>query len=84
MAGLGTLMKLARGGMGPDELQTMFAAVGIDMEMGLVEQPRGEFRELMATASLPGTKLVRLKGSTKGGEKIRALLLVTEPGASKQ
>jgi hypothetical protein len=79
MAGLGTLLKMARGGVGVDELAEILSAMGIDMEITPLPRPEGQIDELTNLASIPDSKAVLLSGRMKGGERIRAVLILSPP-----
>ncbi len=76
MIGFGTLAKMAAGGLGPDEIKAVLSGLGINLEMAQVTDARAEFRSLAESASLPSSKLVKLAGTLKNGEKVHALLIV--------
>jgi hypothetical protein len=75
--GLGSLIKLTRGGLGPDELGEILAAAGMDLTMTPVEANVESFRPLALSASLPSARLIEMKGSMKGGGQIHALLVMS-------
>ena len=75
---LGSILKLAKGGLGPDEMGEMLAAAGIDVSFTPVAVEPGCFRLLAERAAVPGAKLVLLKGKMKGGETITALMVVNQ------
>lgn len=74
--GLGSLMKVARGGLGPDELAEVLGAMGMDVSFREVPAARESFEPLGRMASLPDAKLVELKGTTKDGASIYALIVM--------
>lgn len=74
--GLGSIMKLAKGGLGPDELAEILAAAGMDLAMLQVTPSLETFRPLAEAASLPSSKMIELKGTMKGGGAIHALLVM--------
>lgn len=76
--GIGTMMKLAKGGRGPEQLKEMLAAAGVDMEFSKVKPSPAAFVELGTAAALPGSELMRLSGAMKDGKRIEALLVVTK------
>jgi hypothetical protein len=78
MIGIGSLLKLAKGGLGPDELSEILAAAGMELQVQPVPMELESFRVLAETASLPGAKLVRLQGGKKSGDRIDALLVITQ------
>ncbi len=76
MLGLGTLAKLAKGGIGPDEFGEMLAAMGMNGEMAQVQDPRQAIRELAVGASLPSRRMLSIHGTMRDGETLQALLIV--------
>jgi hypothetical protein len=78
MIGLGGMMKLAKGGLGPDDLKEILSAAGMELDFNLVAPSLETFRPLAASASLPGSKLLELKGTMKGGGQIHALLVMNQ------
>lgn len=76
MAGLGSVMKLMRGGFGPDELAEMLKAVGMDVNFAAKPVSADSFRPLASSASLPGSKLVELTGKMKDGGQLHALIVL--------
>jgi len=74
--GLGSIMKLAKGGLGPDELAEILAAAGMDLQFNPVAPSLETFRPLAEAASLPSSKMGELKGRMKGGGTIHALLVM--------
>jgi hypothetical protein len=80
MIGIGSLMKLAKGTLGQDELEEILAAAGMDLTCAVVKPDLKAFRPLAAAASLPGSKLVELKGRMKGGDLFHALLVMNQEG----
>jgi hypothetical protein len=73
MVGLGSMMKLARGGLGPDELAEILAAAGMELEFSPAKAEIDSFRPHAESASLPGSKMIELKGKMKGGGHLHAL-----------
>jgi hypothetical protein len=78
MIGLGGILKLAKGGLGPDELKEILSSIGMDIEFNPVQANLETFRSLAVPASLPGSKLLELKGTMKGGGHIHALLVMNQ------
>jgi hypothetical protein len=76
MIGVGSLIKLARGGLGPDELAEILAAAGMELSFLPVEPTLESFRPLAQSASLPCAKMLELKGKMKGGGMLHALLVM--------
>jgi hypothetical protein len=74
--GLSSIMKLAKGGLGPDELAEILAAAGMDLTFTPAAPTVEAFRPLAEAASLPSAKMVELKGRMKGGGNIHALLVM--------
>jgi hypothetical protein len=76
MVGLGTLAKLASGGIGPDEILEIMASMGIDMEMTQITEDgrQGAMRIVASSLVAKGSKTVLLRGRMKGGEYITAVL----------
>jgi hypothetical protein len=77
MIGLGSMMKLARGGMDMDDLAEMFAAMGIEMTVEPISATVEAFKPLAVTASLPSSKIMELRGEMKDGGRIHALLVLS-------
>jgi hypothetical protein len=71
-------MKLARGGLGPDELGEILAAAGMEVSFSPVMASAESFRPLAETASLPGSKLIELKGKMKDGGSLHALIALNQ------
>ena len=78
MIGLGGILKLVKGGLGPDELKEVLSAAGMELEFNPVAPSIESFRPLAECASLPGSKLLELKGTMKGGGLIHALLVMNQ------
>ena len=78
--GLGSLMKMAKGGLGIDELGEMLSAAGIEMEFKPIAISKGApaFRELAQAASLPEAHIITLQGKLKTGDSISAILVVSQ------
>jgi len=74
--GIGSIVKLARGGMGPDELMEVLSAAGIELEFSPRPVAKESFAPLAAAASLPSSKLIELKGKMKNGDGFYALLVM--------
>ena len=66
MVGIGSILKLARGELGPDELKEILSAAGMELEFNPVAPSLETFRPLAASVSLPGSKLLELKGNNEG------------------
>ena len=84
MIGLGTLAKLAKGGIGPDELGEILSAMGVELEMAPVPFPEASkaYRDSAAGLTGPGAKLHRLSGKMKNGDRLEALLVLIPSPAS--
>jgi hypothetical protein len=80
MIGLGTLAKLAKGGLGPDELGELLEAAGMKVDFAPVQVADAlpEFKALAEATSLPDAKILRLNARMKGGEILQALLVVNQ------
>jgi hypothetical protein len=76
--GLGSIMKLAKGGIGPDELAEILGAVGIELSFTPRAVSTESFRPLADAASLPYSNLVEIKGRMKGGDSILGLLVMNQ------
>jgi hypothetical protein len=74
------MMKLARGGLGPDELGEILAAAGMDLTFTPVPAAPESFVSLGTAASLPGAKLIEIKGKAKGGDSIHCLMVMNQGG----
>lgn len=80
--GLSSIMKLARGGLGPDELAEVLSAAGIEAEFAAVktEEALPAFQTLGQSASLPCSKLVRFSAKMKGGITLQGLMVMSQGG----
>ncbi|MGA9071854.1 MAG: hypothetical protein WB424_16445 [Terracidiphilus sp.] len=76
---LGMMMKLAKGGIGPDELGEILSAAGMDATFGKAIANLDTFRPFVEMASLPSSDLLELRGTMKGGRSIHALMVISEP-----
>jgi len=80
MIGLGAIAKLASsGGMDPAALTKLLKAFGIEVTWQSLEtgdQVRAEFGEMASSAAAAGARFLSIQGETRGGEKLRALLIV--------
>ncbi len=83
MIGLGTLKKLASGGLGPDEIREILAQAGMDFEFASVPVVREGFTALALSASLPGSKVVQISGRMKDGQRIHALMVLSDAAPKK-
>jgi hypothetical protein len=80
MIGIGSVMKLARGGIGADELAEILASAGIGLSFEEKPVAVSTFQSLGATASLPGSKIIEIRGQMKGGDTVHALMVVNQGG----
>ena len=78
--GLGTLAKLARGGIGPDELGELMSAAGIDATFSLVQigEALPVFQAAAEAASLPSARIVRIEATMKGGDRMSGILVMNQ------
>lgn len=76
MIGLGTLAKLAKGGMGPEEIQTVLQSLGVDLQFEHVTKVRAAFEGLAQSAKNPKAELIDVRGTLKGGKRVHAMLIV--------
>lgn len=78
MLGIKTFAKMAKGGMGPDELAEMLSAMGVEIEMVPVPLPDAQlaYRNSAVEMSRPGARLHRLSGRMKNGDRLEALLVL--------
>jgi hypothetical protein len=92
MINLKTLTRLAKGAISQDEIEEIFAAMGVDFAFEPVpELDKPAAFQAAALASIePGAQLVAVRGRMKNGDEVAALLilrpaatLVTHP-AKKQ
>jgi hypothetical protein len=82
MAGIGSIMKMMRGGMGPDEIGEILSTAGIDAEfvpVPIVEKEQ-EFQRLWKQASLPSASLVRISMRMKDGSDFSGVLVLNKEG----
>jgi hypothetical protein len=70
------MLKLARGAVSQDELEEILAAVGMKLAFSPAAPTIEGFRPLAQSASLPGAKMIELKGKMKGGGTLHALLVM--------
>jgi aconitase B len=75
---LGMIMKLAKGGIGPDELGEILAAAGIEASFRKAVADLDTFRPFAELASLPSSELLELRGTMKGGKRLHALMVIGE------
>ena len=81
MIGLGTLAKMAKGGMGLDEIAEMLSAMGMEMELSPLIPGGGQLEETARAVASPGAQSVCVSGKLKGGAELRGvLILVPCPG----
>ena len=79
---LGALLKMAKGGgMGPDELQAVLSAAGMDVSFTPVPVGRAAF-EGLGCFCLPSLFEVTRLGKMKGGDCLDALLVVSPQSVS--
>lgn len=80
MISLGAIAKLASsGGMDAASMTKLLRGFGIDVSWQPLEtrdQVRAEFGEMASSAAAAGARLMSIQGQTKGGETVRALLIV--------
>ena len=78
MIGLGTLSKLAKGGLGLDELAELLSGMGMDVEFtNLTPDAAGvECITLEHSTGIPGARSISLSGKMGGGT-LRALLVLS-------
>ena len=75
MIGFGTLAKLAKGGLGPDEFAAICEAAGMEIEFAEVARPdyRAAFGQAGASLTQSGARLVSIDGKMKNGDTMRGL-----------
>ena len=76
MLGLGSFTKMVKGVLRPDEMAEMMSALGMDVSIQSLAVARESFDGLGRAASLPDAKIVELKGTTKDGGNIYALIVM--------
>jgi len=76
MISASTLFKLAKGGLGPDELQALLSGLGL--EVCLEPDARTEVLDLCKAVAAPGARLVSVRGNLKAGETVHALFVVAQ------
>jgi hypothetical protein len=76
--GIGSILKLAKGGLGPDQLAELLAAVGIDARFSAVEgeQVGAAFIRTSNVAVRPGARVLSIQGKDKDGADLEALLVL--------
>jgi hypothetical protein len=72
---LGTLAKLATGGLGPDEFLELMSSIGVEMESRPVTEKLPAFESLAESASLPGAEVHELRGVYKDGHQFHVLMV---------
>jgi hypothetical protein len=84
MVGIGSLVKLVRGGLSPDELLEILSSAGIDAQFLEVsgDGKRAAFETTAQAASLPGCSLVRIEAKMQNGARLSGLLAMNS-GAKK-
>lgn len=75
---LKSMMKLATGAVTQDEIEEMFAAMGVDFAIEPVpEEAKPVAFQRAAEASIqPGAELVAVTGRMKNGDQVAALLIL--------
>ena len=78
--GLGTFAKLARGGLCPDELGELMAAMGIEAVFSPVSLADAlpVFQVTAEAASLPSSRIVRIEARMKGGGSMIGVLVLNQ------
>lgn len=78
MIGFGTLAKLAKGGIGPDELAAICEAAGMEIEFGEVDRTayRAAFGQAGNSLTRPGARMMRIEGKMKNGDSMCALIVL--------
>lgn len=76
------LLKMTKGGMGPDEMAELLGSMGMAAKFDPVEPARktAEFQGLWDSASLPQSSVMRLEIRMKTGETFTGLLVLNQPG----
>jgi hypothetical protein len=78
MLGFGGLMKIAKGGLGPDELAEVLSQMGMEVAFQTLPAQADSFEPLGKAASLPHAKIIELKGVSKDGGQIYALIVLNQ------
>ena len=83
--GIGAVLKLMKGGPGPDEIAETLAAMGVEASFVRLGpgQVREEFEALWFTASADSASVMRLEVTMKNGERLTGLLALNQPGNAK-
>lgn len=78
MFGLAAITKLAKGGAGPQQLATLFEAMGmtVNMEQLREDQRQAAFQRAARAAVAPDANVLSISGQDKDGQKIEAILVV--------
>jgi hypothetical protein len=76
MISASTLFKLAKGGLGPDDLQALLSGLGLEVSME--PDARTEVLDLCQAVTVPGARLVSVRGNLKAGETVHALFVVAQ------
>jgi hypothetical protein len=74
---LGTLTKMARGGMSLEDVTGILAGAGVDLTMTNLETREAvsqEFTVAARGAARPGARVIAVKGKMKDGSTVHALL----------
>ena len=80
MLGLGTIGKLVKGGLGPDEIGEIFAAAGIEFEFQSLQadQVPMEFQRVAEKTQETGAKVLSLRGRMKDGQVEDCLVVFSQ------
>jgi len=79
--GLGSIVKLMRGGLGPDELAEVLAVAGVEMAYAPVDKSNPQAADaFMESIADEGCKVVELRGRMKDGGRIHALIVLNPSG----
>lgn len=73
---IGSLLKLARGGLGKEEIEEILGAMGLELTAHQLEIRPESFFPLADFALLPGSQMVQLHGKSKSGDSFLGLFVV--------
>jgi len=78
MIPVGAILKMAKGGLNPDEIIGLLATMGIEVQFSelLGVEIAAGFQGAATQTLQPGVKVYRLNGSVKSGEQLSALVIV--------
>jgi hypothetical protein len=78
MIGLGSMVKLAKGSLTPDDLAELASSMGMEIEINNVDisDAGHAFRHAALAAAKPGAKIAKVSGYDRAGAQLEAIFII--------